>query len=85
MLTGQAVLPRGRPYNTRGMSVQLTWVNQIATRGRQDDDTWQHQRRHVAGPYEGHVASPGRDTCQADLAFSGYGLDQYGGDTCHHS
>jgi hypothetical protein len=28
----------------------------------------------VAGPYGGHVASPGRDTCQVILAFSAYGL-----------
>jgi hypothetical protein len=27
----------------------------------------------VAGPYGGHVASPGRDTCQANLAFLAYG------------
>jgi hypothetical protein len=26
----------------------------------------------VADPYRGHMASPGRDTCQADLAFSAY-------------
>jgi hypothetical protein len=52
------------------MSVQLTWANQEATRGR---------------PYGGHVASPGRDTCQVDLAFFSVRLDQYGGDTCHHS
>jgi hypothetical protein len=26
----------------------------------------------VADPYGGHVASPGRDTCHADLTFSGY-------------
>jgi hypothetical protein len=57
MLAGQAVLPRGRPYSTCGMSVQLTWANQEVTRG---------------GPYGGHVASPGRDTCQVNLAFSAY-------------
>ena len=28
----------------------------------------------MAGPYGGHVASPGRDTCQVVLAFSAYGL-----------
>jgi hypothetical protein len=40
------------------MSVQLTWANQEATHGR---------------PYEGHVASPGCDTCHADLALLAFG------------
>jgi hypothetical protein len=39
-------------------SVQLTWRLQKVTRGR---------------PYGGHVASPGRDTCQVDLALLAYG------------
>jgi hypothetical protein len=55
MLTGQAVLPRGRPYSA---DVACPY----RTRGGS-------RRRHVAGPYGGHVASPGRDTCRTDLAF----------------
>jgi hypothetical protein len=63
-------------------AVQHTWHVRTADAGQPDCDTWQTgmttrgsiRRRHVACPYEGYVASPGRDTCQADLAFSGYGL-----------
>jgi hypothetical protein len=62
MLTGQAVLTRGRPYEGHGRAVQLMWSNQEATHGR---------------PYGGHVASPGRDTCQVDLAFSAYSWTSY--------
>jgi len=34
-----------------------------------DDETWQHQRATHGGPYGGHVASPGRNTCRTDFAF----------------
>jgi hypothetical protein len=46
-----------RHVATRGSTVQMTWAN--------SDDTWQ-------APYGGHVASPGRDTCHADLALLAY-------------
>jgi hypothetical protein len=33
---------------------------------------WRLQKATCGRPYEGHVASPGRDTCHADLAFLAY-------------
>jgi hypothetical protein len=59
-----------------GQAVQHTWHVRTADVGQPEGDTWQTgmttrgsiRERHVAGPYGGHVASPGRDTCRTDLA-----------------
>jgi hypothetical protein len=72
----------------RGMtvqSVQSTWHVRTADVGQPGGDTWQIgmttrgsiRERHVAGLYGGHVASPGRNTCQVDLAFSAYSWTSY--------
>jgi hypothetical protein len=60
-----------------GQGRTVTWHVRTADAGQPDCDTWQMgmktrgsiRERHVAGPYGGHVASPGRDTCQAEMAF----------------
>ena len=52
------------------------WHVRIADVGQPDYDMWQTgmttrgsiRERHVAGPYRGHMASPGRDMCHTDLA-----------------
>jgi hypothetical protein len=68
------------PYRHVSVRTVLTWQGRTTDVDKPDCDTWQTERttrgsireRHVAGPYGGHVASPGRDTCQVNLAFSGY-------------
>jgi hypothetical protein len=51
-------------------AVQHTWHVRTDDVADGDDDTWQVL-------YRGHVASPGRDTCQADLTFSRYDWTSY--------